>query len=122
MGAAAAPVADPQVLAGSAATTKAPGATARHGPPGMADTPLGGVDMANPIPHDGPLEHEPRVLFEAATMTAVNAAALADALEGVALGAHDRRILDWLAGWEPSTVATVASLVRRARAAGPVAS
>jgi hypothetical protein len=45
-------------------------------------------------------------------------ALLAQALTGVALGAYDRRVLDWLAGWEPSTVRTLASLLDRARAAG----
>jgi hypothetical protein len=37
---------------------------------------------------------------------------------GVGLGAWDHRILLWLAGWEPSTVAVIASLIRRAHAAG----
>jgi hypothetical protein len=40
------------------------------------------------------------------------------ALSGVALGAHDRRILDWLAGYEPSTVAVICGLISRARAQG----
>lgn len=33
---------------------------------------------------------------------------------GVELGAHDHRILIWLAGWEPSTVAVIAGLIARA--------
>jgi hypothetical protein len=33
---------------------------------------------------------------------------------GVELGRWDERILLWLAGWEPSTVAVVAGLIRRA--------
>ena len=37
---------------------------------------------------------------------------------GVQLGAYDYRILYWLAEWEPSTVAVVASLIRRAHEAG----
>lgn len=45
-------------------------------------------------------------------------AQLAEALDGIELGADDRRILQWLSGWEPSTVATIASLIVRARAAG----
>jgi len=44
---------------------------------------------------------------------------LAGVLAGVELGAWDRRILDWLAGWDASTVLTVASLIARSRAAGP---
>jgi hypothetical protein len=33
----------------------------------------------------------------------------------VELGAHDHRILLWLAGWEPSTCAVIAGLITRAR-------
>jgi hypothetical protein len=36
---------------------------------------------------------------------------------GVTLGAFDHRVLLWLAGWEPSTVAVVASLITRAHRA-----
>jgi hypothetical protein len=36
---------------------------------------------------------------------------------GVELGAYDRRILDWLSGFEDSTCAVVAALVARAAAA-----
>ncbi|MGW3412438.1 hypothetical protein [Streptomyces sp. NPDC000888] len=32
---------------------------------------------------------------------------------GVELGTYDHRIIDWLAGWDYPTVATVASLLRR---------
>jgi hypothetical protein len=42
-------------------------------------------------------------------------AALRAALHGVQLGAYDERILRWLAGWEVPTVATVVSLLWRAR-------
>lgn len=45
-------------------------------------------------------------------------AALAEAFAGVELGAYDRRIIEWLAGWDSPTVATIASLVIRARKAG----
>ncbi|HUY50124.1 MAG TPA: hypothetical protein VMV92_31205 [Streptosporangiaceae bacterium] len=44
---------------------------------------------------------------------------LAAALAGVELGVWDRRILGWLAGWDASTVLTVASWIVRSRAAGP---
>jgi hypothetical protein len=47
-------------------------------------------------------------------------AALAEAFAGVELGAYDRRVIEWLAGWDCPTVATVASLVIRAREAGGV--
>jgi hypothetical protein len=43
---------------------------------------------------------------------------LAGVLAGVRLGAWDRRIIAWLAGWDAETVLTVASLISRARAAG----
>ncbi|MGH3700118.1 MAG: hypothetical protein ACRDRU_01380 [Pseudonocardiaceae bacterium] len=42
-------------------------------------------------------------------------AALRGALDGVALGAYDQRILRWLAGQELPTVAVVVSLLWRAR-------
>ncbi|MGW7239784.1 hypothetical protein [Streptomyces sp. NPDC054804] len=32
----------------------------------------------------------------------------------VELGTYDRRIVDWIAGWDYPTVATIASLIRRA--------
>jgi hypothetical protein len=35
---------------------------------------------------------------------------------GVELGAYDRRLLAWLAGWEPQTCAVVAGLITRAAA------
>jgi hypothetical protein len=38
-------------------------------------------------------------------------------LRGVPLGAHDERIVEWLAGWDEPTTLTVASLIERARAA-----
>jgi hypothetical protein len=44
--------------------------------------------------------------------------ALLQAVDGVELGTYDRRILDWLAGWDTSTVAVVVSLLHRVRAAG----
>jgi len=46
-----------------------------------------------------------------------NMADLAAALSGVELGLYDRRIVEWLAGWEPSTVAVVCGLISRARGA-----
>jgi hypothetical protein len=44
-------------------------------------------------------------------------ALLLEVLDGVELGAYDRRIIDWLAGWDTSTVLTVAGLLMRARRA-----
>lgn len=42
-------------------------------------------------------------------------AALLAALDGVALGAYDERIVGWLVGWEVPVVAAVVSLLWRAR-------
>ncbi|WP_141581314.1 hypothetical protein [Actinomadura sp. WMMA1423] len=33
---------------------------------------------------------------------------------GVELGAYDRRILEWLAGWEPETCAVITGIILRA--------
>ena len=41
--------------------------------------------------------------------------ALLAALDGVELGAYDRRIVHWLAGWDVPTAAAVVSLLWRAR-------
>ena len=43
---------------------------------------------------------------------------LGQVLAEVELGDYDRRILDWLAGWDVPTVGTVVSLLLRARVAG----
>jgi hypothetical protein len=39
------------------------------------------------------------------------------ALDGMELGAYDRRMVNWLAGWDGTTVATVCSWLVRARSA-----
>jgi hypothetical protein len=64
---------------------------------------------------DGPVE-VPSAGF---APRAEQAEMLAGVLAGVELGAWDRRIVDWLAGWDASTVLTVASWIARSRAAGP---
>lgn len=65
--------------------------------------------------HTEPLKAIPTVSNEA------NRAELLRALEGVELGDFDRRIVDWLAIYEGSTVATICSWLLRAREAGKVA-
>jgi hypothetical protein len=43
---------------------------------------------------------------------------LAGVLAGIELGVWDRRILEWMAGLDASTVLTVASWIARSRVAG----
>jgi hypothetical protein len=91
-------------------------------------------------PTTGPLRHEPRRIrppFDVASHDlasdapvgetadqwrarrhADRLAALLEPLDGVELGAYDRRIIEWLADWDTSIVGTVASLFYRLRAAG----
>ena len=61
----------------------------------------------------GPIEHDPGGFLPQPMQEAM----LHEALAGVELGAFDRRILAWLAGWTASEVRTIASLIQRARAA-----
>jgi hypothetical protein len=68
-----------------------------------------------PIP-TSPLETAPPPLNGYPTR-AERRAWLDHVLRGVPLGAHDERIVEWLAGWDESTTLTVASLIERARAA-----
>jgi hypothetical protein len=71
--------------------------------------------LSEPIP-TGPLEVEPPPLNGYPTR-AERRAWLDHVLRGVPLGAHDERIVEWLAGWDEPTTLTVASLIERARAA-----
>lgn len=61
---------------------------------------------------DGPVEAAPAGFVPAAEQAEI----LADVLSGIELGVWDRRILEWLAGWDSTTVLTVASWIARARA------
>ncbi len=63
----------------------------------------------------GPVEVPPSGFVSGA----VQAQILAGVLAGIELGAWDQRVLCWLAGWDASTVLTVASWLARSRAAGP---
>jgi hypothetical protein len=62
----------------------------------------------------GPVEAPPRGFMPEADQAQI----LADVLAGIELGAWDRQIVQWLAGWDTCTVLTVASLIARARATG----
>ena len=71
--------------------------------------------MAGRVP-TGPVQVPPRGFVPEAEQAGILAAALA----GVELGAWDRRILEWMAGWDAATVLTVASWIARSRAARPL--
>lgn len=69
----------------------------------------------------GPIEKEPIEFYGGgAPGSAQLGVALDDALQGIELGNYDRRIIDWIKGWDQGTVVTIASLISRARSAGPV--
>ncbi len=63
----------------------------------------------------GPVRVPPRGFVPRAEQ----AETLAGVMAGIELGAWDQQILEWMAGWDTSTVLTVASWIVRARAAGP---
>jgi hypothetical protein len=62
----------------------------------------------------GPLEADPGGFVPEAERLAV----LAGVLDGVELGAWDRRVAGWLTGLDTSTMLTIASWIARAREAG----
>jgi hypothetical protein len=59
----------------------------------------------------GPLESDPGGFVPQEERSAM----LAGALDGVELGAWDRRVAGWLAGLDTSTAVTIASWIARAR-------
>jgi hypothetical protein len=61
----------------------------------------------------GPIQTAPRGHLPATGRAQIVASTLA----GLELGAWDRRILRWLAGWDTSTTLTIASWITRSRAA-----
>lgn len=70
---------------------------------------------------DGPIDNEPFDAIRATDGERLDAAerqALLQTLDGIQLGAYDLLIVDWLATWEPSTVAVICSWIRRARTQG----
>jgi hypothetical protein len=76
-------------------------------------------DTAPPVPAWGGGE-----VFERwrAQRHADRAAALLEPLAGLEVSEFERHIVSWLAGWETGTVAVVAALLHRARAAAPLPS
>lgn len=90
--------------------------------------------MPNPVNDHGPFESESQALaapavravyraYDAGTTSLRDGAAdlLLSACEkaGVTLGAYDRRILVWLAGFEPQAAAAVAGIIVRAAVRSP---
>jgi hypothetical protein len=72
------------------------------------------VSAAGPGVPAGPVEAPPPGFVPRAGQAEI----LAGVLAGIELGAWDGRILEWMAGWDTSTVLTVASWIARAREAG----
>jgi hypothetical protein len=62
----------------------------------------------------GPLESDPGGFVPQAQRAAI----LAGVLDGVEMGAWDRRVARWLTGLDTSTPVTVASWIARSRTAG----
>ena len=62
----------------------------------------------------GPLESAPGGFVPQAERAVI----LAGVLDGVELGAWDRRVAGWLAGLDTSTALTIASWIARTREAG----
>jgi hypothetical protein len=67
--------------------------------------------MADPRIPTGPIHRDPGGFIPEPQQHAM----LLEVLDGVILGTYDHRIIEWLAGWDASTVRTVASLILRAR-------
>ena len=70
------------------------------------------MSAAGPGVPAGPVEAPPRGFVPSAERAEI----LAGVLAGIELGAWDRRILEWMAGWDTCTVLTVASWIARSRA------
>jgi hypothetical protein len=71
------------------------------------------VSAWTPYVPPGPVEQPP-----GGFRPAERRGALAHVLRGVELGAHDKRVVEWILQWDDSTIRTIASLIERARAAG----
>ena len=72
------------------------------------------MSVAGPGVADGPLESAPGGFVPEAERLAV----LAGVLDGVEMGAWDRRVAGWLAGLDTSTALTIASWIARGRESG----
>lgn len=61
-----------------------------------------------------PIDTDPVDVYRGRTFPEI-LSLLDQAVEGMPLGAYDRRMLDWIKGADQSTVVVIASLLRRAR-------
>ena len=74
------------------------------------------MSAARPVVPAGPVEAPPRGFVPEGERAEI----LAGVLAGIEMGAWDRRIAAWLAGWDAATVVTIASWIERSRTArGP---
>lgn len=63
----------------------------------------------------GPIEAEPSDYYRGLDFPEI-AQLLDEALEGVELGAYDRRLVEWAKGaWDQPTMVTIASWIQRAK-------
>lgn len=70
---------------------------------------------------DEPIETEPIEVYRGEPFEDVRAL-LDEAVAGMELGAYDRRMIEWLKGWDQPTIVTLASVIQRARREGTWAS
>lgn len=77
------------------------------------------------LPLPGPLDDDPaaavREMASDGDALRVARTMLASAVIDIPRGAQDERVITWLAGWDVSTIATIASLMRRCWQAGAAA-
>ena len=97
--------------------SKRPQATTASGPPAAAG-PFETERQASDTPAVQAIHAAFRASPGVGRMQPLNQQMLSDALAaaGVETGTYDRRIIGWLAGWEPEVVAVIAGLVVRAHA------
>jgi hypothetical protein len=72
----------------------------------------------DPVAVRAPFDVRRPLIYNPEAARADRVAAIREALAGVELGAHDERMIEWLAGWDVPTVGSFVSLFDRVRAAG----
>lgn len=74
------------------------------------------VDPVDRLP-TGPIDSDPVDYYRGRDLADLPPL-IDEALIGIELGSYDRRIVDWLKGWDQPTIVAIASLLHRGRAAG----